>query len=118
MKKLAEQFIREAIAGTCEVPVYEAWFSDNLSSIYPFSNEVALKIARRFLDGRLSFEHADAVANELYALYVAAPIELPQPADSIYRAFDRGEYEIGGEDPVEAHTRPMLSSILTEYDHS
>lgn len=118
MKDLAEKFIREAVADDFDIAAHEKWFADSKASIYPFCNEVALSIARRFLDGKLTFAEADSVANEMNAFYIGAPIELPQPADSIYLAFDRGEFAIGDEDPVEAHTRPMLRGILDEYDHS
>lgn len=70
---------------------------------------------QRFLKNQMTFADADAVANNFYALYIGKTGELPQPADSIYLAFDRGEYSIDDDDPVEEHTRPVLRQILISH---
>lgn len=58
------------------------------------------------------FIQAAASKRVNHALYIGEPIEIPEPADSIYLAFDRGEYAINGEDPIVEHTRPALRRIL------
>ena len=82
---------------------------------------VALETARRFVEGRLPFEDADWIANQLYAAmmedgadlgferYSFAPL-----AFEIFEAFDGGEFSRAGEkgDPVERYTRPALRAIL------
>ncbi|MGI9235806.1 MAG: hypothetical protein ACR2QZ_00320 [Woeseiaceae bacterium] len=110
MESPVEEFIRAAVQGPVNQARYLGWYSE--ATLGAFCNDVALVIARRFLDDEMSFDDADAVANQFYALYIGQPIEIPEPADSIYLAFDRGEFAIDGEDPVEEHTRPALRSIM------
>lgn len=113
MRVDVEKFIQAVISGTLDEQRFVAQLHH--AQLYAFCNEVALTVAQWFLDGKLSFAQADAVANEFYALYIGELADLPEPADSIYLAFDRGEYAIGAEDPAEDHTRPMLRQILDEY---
>ena len=117
MNQLVEHFIDSSIADALDQHSYRERFENKGSELSGFCNEVALAVARRFLNGAISFEDADAVANDFYALYIgdATVTELPEPADAIYLAFDRGEYSMGDEDPVEEHTRPMLRAILSSY---
>jgi len=105
-----EEFIEAALSGPVNEARYLGWYST--ATLGAFCNDVALTVAQRFVDGELSFDDADIVANRIYGLYIGEPIDIPEPADSIYLAFDRGEYSIAGEDPVEQHTRPTLRKIL------
>jgi len=82
-------------------------------------NELARQVSRRFLDGRLDFERADAAMVFLWPMVLAddeVAIEqqgVPEPFFSIYDAFDAGEVDLGdGVDRVEAVTRPRLREIL------
>jgi len=113
MKTYVEEFITAAVAGPMDHDRYLELF--NKAQLYAFCNEVAVAVAQRFLGEAMSFEDADAVANELYGLYIGEPIEIPQPADSIYLAFDRGEYALDGEDSIDECTRPMLRKILASH---
>lgn len=99
---------------------------------------VALWIARGFDDDRLSFEVADALINELYGAVVMTdhmrhhrlrsisrlnqPPKRSLPAGGeepfwwrVYLAFDAGEFHrLPDENPVEAHTRPLVRQLLTD----
>lgn len=82
-------------------------------------NALSLTIARRFLDGAITFDDADGIANNLYAMMVEDAVEhggdgsYPEPAFAIYDAFDAGEWDRGdGSDPVERYTKPALREIL------
>jgi hypothetical protein len=88
-------------------------------------NSLALEVARRFLHGRMDFSDADHLANTLSALIMGDAVDygdgfvLPQPAWSIYEAFDAGEWNRGEpHDPVERYTRPSLEAILTDRHSS
>lgn len=115
MESLVEQFIHAAVSGSMDHTRYLELFREDEAKLYAFCNKVALVIAQRFLDDKMSFDDADAVANEFYALYIGETVEIPEPADSIYLAFDGGEYAIDGEDPVENYTRPTLRGILASH---
>ena len=110
MESPVEEFIQAAVRGPVNHARCLEWYSE--ATLGAFCNDVALVVAQRFLDGKMSFNDADAVANEIYALYIGEPIEIPEPADSIYLAFDRGELAIDGENPIEEHTRPVLRTII------
>ncbi|GAA0614736.1 hypothetical protein GCM10009422_07170 [Brevundimonas kwangchunensis] len=97
---------------------------------------VALWIARGFDDDRLSFEVAGVLINEVYGAVVMTdhmryrqlrsirhlnqPPKRSLPADGeepfwwrVYLAFDAGEFHrLPDEDPVEAHTRPLVRQLL------
>jgi hypothetical protein len=83
-------------------------------------NSLAIAIAERFLKGQLTFDVADHAINVLNSLMIQDIGEsegaqsLPEPADSIYLAFDRGEYGHHGDgaDPVEKYTKPELRKII------
>ena len=79
-------------------------------------NEIAVRLARSFLAGELTFEVADAAANALYSWMLDDCVErgFPEPAFSIFTAFDDGEFtrDPAAGDPVERFTRPELRRIL------
>ncbi|HEY7767681.1 hypothetical protein [Longimicrobium sp.] len=88
-------------------------------------NGLALEVARRFLDGRMHFDDADELANTLSAMMISDAADhgdgfvLPQPAWSIYEAFDAGEWNRGEpDDPVERYTRPLLEALLADPQSS
>jgi hypothetical protein len=67
----------------------------------------------------MSFDDADAAMNAIDtemtedAIRAGEGYKFPEPAFSIYEAFDAGEYDHGdGADPVEKYTRPALATIL------
>ena len=82
-------------------------------------NSLAIAIAERFLSDQLTFDAADHAINVLWSLMVQDVGEsegarsLPEPADSIYLAFDAGEFDHSdGADPVEKFTKPELQKII------
>lgn len=80
---------------------------------------VSLRLARRYADGQLSFELADAIANELYVLPIAYSARTdnfwPPLFWEIYLAFDSGEFHRThdrSDDPVAEHTAPAIQALL------
>ena len=87
-----------------------------------FWNRMALRIAEEFHCGSFSYKEGDHAMNRIWGQMIedAAKFgdgfELPEPAFSIYEAFDAGEYtrrDDGGEDPVIKYTQPLISEILS-----
>ena len=115
MESIIHAFINDSISGAGNAGNVLNHLIENKVDIKDFCNTAAIITAQRFLNNELSYEHADAVINDIYSLYIGEEIELPEPADSIYLAFDRGEYALGDEDPVADHTRPMLKNILANH---
>lgn len=85
-------------------------------------NQVAMAVARLFIEGRRDFHYGDAVMNTLFSDMVDLSLhaDMPEPAFSIYLAFDAGEYRHPGDGqdelPWEKWTRPALERILHEAD--
>ena len=67
------------------------------SALEPFAatqeycDQVALLIARGYLEGQTPWLVADAAINHLYPVMLECP-EIPNCAWGIYKAFDAGEY--------------------------
>ena len=79
-------------------------------------NTLALDIAARYMDGRVSFWDADGIANSLFAYAVHIGV-LPEPMFSVYLAFDAAESPAKGDcEGTTAelkYTRPKLERILS-----
>jgi len=80
-------------------------------------NNLALDIARRYTAGSLGFLECDRLMNSLNGWSVSVRDRvLPEPADSIYLAFDAGEYRHQGDsdetDSEAKYTRPMIEEVL------
>jgi hypothetical protein len=81
-------------------------------------NQVAIAMARQFLAGTRDFHACDEVMNSLFSDIVDLGVreEMPEPAFSIYLAFDAGEHWHTGDTrdvlPWERWTRPELERIL------
>ena len=91
-------------------------------SVAELQNILSLEVARHFLAGEMAYEDADEIANVVYAVMVEDAVAhgdgfaFPEPAFSIYEAFDAGEWDRGdGADPVERYTRPALREILSGH---
>lgn len=73
-----------------------------------YCDQVALLIARGYLDGQVSWLAADAAINQLHPVMLDCP-SVPKCAWGIYEAFDAGEYHPDtptlSDDEV---TRPIL----------
>ncbi|QAX85416.1 hypothetical protein C2E19_16825 [Pseudomonas sp. DTU12.3] len=85
-------------------------------------NQLAISVARLFLTGTRDFHYCDEVMNIVIGGIVDLSMrtDMPQPAFSIYQAFDAGEYWHSDDDrdvfPWEKWTRPELERILCEVD--
>ncbi|MBV4467716.1 hypothetical protein [Pseudomonas siliginis] len=83
-------------------------------------NQLAISVARLFITGCRDFHYCDEVMNIVISDIVDLSLyaEMPEPAFSIYQAFDAGEYWHSGDDrevfPWERWTRPELERILRE----
>lgn len=83
-------------------------------------NQVAIAVARLFTCARRDFHDCDAIMNTLFSdiIDVSLSADMPEPAFSIYLAFDAGEYWHRGDAqdvmPWEKWTRPELERILRE----
>lgn len=83
-------------------------------------NQLAISVARLFITGGRDFHYCDEVMNIVISDIVDLSLyaEMPEPAFSIYQAFDAGEYWHSGDDrevfPWERWTRPELERILRE----
>jgi hypothetical protein len=85
-------------------------------------NEVALRVARRFDDGTISFEEGDRVVNRLWGAVCLGTFDAVDPdlinqialVDDVFDAFDLGEYYRRGDDrdPVQAYTVPMIWALV------
>lgn len=87
-------------------------------------NELSLLIAEDYLLGTLTYEFCDSVMNGIInaIVEVAMTNAMPQPAFSLYQAFDAGEWirsdDPPGTDPSEKYTRPAVQEILRTYRES
>lgn len=85
-------------------------------------NQLAISVARLFITGARDFHYCDEVMNIVISDIVDLSLhaDMPQPAFSIYQAFDAGEYWHSGDDrnvfPWEKWTRPELDRILCEVN--
>ncbi|MBS4081010.1 hypothetical protein [Pseudomonas rustica] len=85
-------------------------------------NQLAISVARLFITGARDFHYCDEVMNIVIRDIVDLSLhaDMPQPAFSIYQAFDAGEYWHSGDDrnvfPWEKWTRPELDRILCEVN--
>ncbi len=86
-------------------------------------NQIATQLAKNYLQGKLDFYFCDQVMNRINNFMIDALFEelistLPEPADSIYLAFDQGEFHHSGDDrnidPAEKYTKPRLQEIMTQ----
>jgi len=86
-----------------------------------FFNQFSLELARGFHEQRYTYDDCDAVMNHVFGIMTTAPffgadINTPEPAFSIFLAFDSGEYhhphDLPHENPVEKYTRPRVAKIL------
>lgn len=124
MSDSLESIIQDLIAG----PVNSE--SERLDGLTfaEMCNAVALRVARQFDAGQMSFSDANAVMNSLWASVCNQPAPLPENvpsldevefAVSVFEAFDAGEYHRAGDDrdPVQAYTAPMIRDVLAKGDH-
>ena len=84
-------------------------------------NELSVVAAEGYLEGSLSYDFCDGVMNGIINAVVDVGMtdDMPQPAFSLYQAFDLGEW-IRKEDPPETdpgekYTRPVVQEIMRAF---
>ncbi|WP_338524290.1 hypothetical protein NUH87_00920 [Pseudomonas batumici] len=83
-------------------------------------NELALAVANGFISQAFDFDLCSQVMNGLEGVVAQLAVDgkTPEPALSIYLAFDAGEFKRSGDPievcPAEKYTRPMIERILLE----
>ncbi|MFS2124633.1 hypothetical protein [Pseudomonas sp. Pseusp97] len=81
-------------------------------------NELSVWVAENYLRETLDFDFCDGVMNGIFNALVEVGMtsELPQPAFSLYQAFDQGEWIRSSDspeiDPGEKYTRPIVLEIM------
>ncbi len=102
---------------------FNQYLQDQGKSFDVLCNQIATQLAKNYLQGRLDFYFCDQVMNLIYTFMIDALFEetittLPEPADSIYLAFDQGEFYHNGDDrnidPAEKYTKPRLQEIMSQ----
>ncbi len=85
-------------------------------------NKLALTVAEGYLSHALTYEFCDGVMNGIAnAIFeVGVVTDLPQPAFSLYQAFDQGEWVRSNDppdtDPGEKYTRPVVMQIMSSLE--
>ena len=84
--------------------------------LFEFYNTLALRIASLFMEESMSFDDADTAINNLNTIWLddAIKYDFPEPAYSVYLAFDAGEYSVDDKDHIEIYTRPELRRLLND----
>ena len=108
-----------AADGRLDADAFRAFARERFASFEDACNAVAIEIARQFQCSQLTFYGADGAVNALQGemIYRMAheTNDLPEPAWSIYLAFDAGEWNHGeADDPVERYTVPLLKAAVGE----
>lgn len=83
-------------------------------------NELSVEIADGFLSGSLTYDFCDGVMNGIISAIVDLGMvgDFPEPAFSLYQAFDQGEWIRSNDppetDPSEKYTKPMVLEIMRD----
>ena len=105
--------------------VVEDWMQTVGLSRREACDVIAAWLAFGFNAGRLSFDFADMIANDMsFVAQAEAPSGLSELTDyhtplswKVYLAFDAGEFTSKPDfDPVEAYTRPQIADIVRRID--
>ncbi|NMN78960.1 hypothetical protein AF70_00045510 [Pseudomonas sp. KD5] len=81
-------------------------------------NELSVTVAEGYLQGSLIYDFCDGVMNGIInaVIEVGMTNEMPQPAFSLYQAFDQGEWIRSNDppetDPSEKYTKPVVQEIM------
>jgi hypothetical protein len=115
-----EAIIQDAAKGWLDRDAFHGFCASQNLKFDEVCNTIALTIAKRFNDSTMTYDDADGVANALSALMIdqstrEPEARFPEPAWTIYLAFDAGEYDRGdGADPVEKFTKPLVRDALRD----
>ena len=77
---------------------------------------IAQDVAHRYMIGSLTYNLGDAAMNHLFA-YGSRRGMLPEIMESVFLAFDEGEYVHSGDSPEitpDTRTRPKIAEILAK----
>ncbi|MDB6444840.1 hypothetical protein SAMN03159507_01282 [Pseudomonas sp. NFACC32-1] len=81
-------------------------------------NELSIAVAECYLDGSLTYAFCDGVMNGIINAIVDLSVTgvMPQPAFSLYQAFDEGEWlrseDPPGTDAGAKYTKPVVVEIM------
>jgi hypothetical protein len=81
-------------------------------------NELSVAVAEGYLQGSLLYDFCDGVMNGIINAVVEVGMtnDMPQPAFSLYQAFDQGEWFRSNDppetDPSEKYTKPVVEEIM------
>lgn len=81
-------------------------------------NELSVAVAEGYLQGSLLYDFCDGVMNGIINAVVEVSManDMPQPAFSLYQAFDQGEWFRSDDppetDPSEKYTKPVVEEIM------
>lgn len=84
-------------------------------------NELSVAIAESYLERSLDYEFCDGVMNGIINAVVEVGMtdDMPEPAFSLYQAFDLGEWirseDPPGTDPSEKYARPVVEEIIRAF---
>lgn len=82
------------------------------------SNELSVAVAEGYLQGYLLYDFCDGVMSGIINAVVELGMtnDMPQPAFSLYQAFDKGEwFRSNGPletDPSDEYTKPVVEQIM------
>ncbi|MFW6868328.1 hypothetical protein ACOACQ_13120 [Nocardioides sp. CPCC 206347] len=114
-----EELVRRAVANQPDWHVaptdMAGWVAGTGLSQDALLDGVALELAREYDDSALTFEIADDVANALHSYVTLQDVKRPVLFNSVFEAFDEGEYFHDADrsvDPELAYTKPMIKDIL------
>jgi hypothetical protein len=81
-------------------------------------NELSVAVAEGYLQGSLLYDFCNGVMNGIINAVVEVGMtnDMPQPAFSLYQAFDQGEWFRSNDpqetDPSEKYTKPVVEEIM------
>lgn len=81
-------------------------------------NELSVAVAEGYLQGSLLYDFCNGVMNGIINTVVEVGMtnDMPQPAFSLYQAFDQGEWFRSNDpsetDPSEKYTKPVVEEIM------
>ncbi|WP_434694609.1 hypothetical protein J3P89_14535 [Pseudomonas sp. Z1-14] len=81
-------------------------------------NELSVAVAEGYLQGSLLYDFCNGVMNGIITAVVEVGMtnDMPQPAFSLYQAFDQGEWFRSNDppetDPGEKYTKPVVEEIM------
>lgn len=128
MKDL-EALIKAAATNGSEPEYQEIFIYCEAMKISPeaFCNEFSIVVAKSFQQGALDYNYCNEAMNYLWGFITTPPVfgpdkDIPEPAFSVYKAFDEGEILHKGDsaetDPIEKYTKPIITEILSRAEAS